>query len=62
MDEKKVTESIGGVQGGEEVGSGETQPTQSAAPGAAPDAPAPDGAEIEWAGALVKKPPTPKAP
>ena len=59
MDEKKVTKSIGGVQGGEEGEGGEIQPAQSAVPGEVPDAPAPDGAELEWAGALVKKPPRP---
>lgn len=56
-----VTEEIGGVQGGEDgAGPGE-QVTQTAPTGTVPDQPVPDGAEIEWAGGVVKKPPTPNS-
>ena len=59
MTKDKLTEEIGGVQGGEPGEREARQPAQSAVPGAVPDEPAPDGAELEWAGALVKKPPRP---
>ena len=59
--EGRVTDEIGGVQGGQPDDSAETQVAQSARPGAPPDQPAPDGGELEWAGALVRKPP-PTAP
>jgi hypothetical protein len=57
--DQAVTEDIGGVQGGDEDADDGEQVAQSIQPGATPDQPAPDGAEIEWAGGLVKKPPTP---
>ncbi|SFR97063.1 hypothetical protein [Sphingomonas jatrophae] len=62
IDPEIVEEDIGGVQGsedGDESDQAADQVAQSAAPGTVPDEPAPDGAEIEWAGAVVKKPPTP---
>ena len=55
----KLTDQIGGVQGGDEDDAGE-RVAQTTSPGSVPDQPAPDGAEIEWAGGLVKKPPTPQ--
>jgi len=54
-----IEEDVAGVQGGE----GEEEPDrtgQIAPPGQTPDQPAPDGAEIEWAGGVVKKPPAPE--
>lgn len=59
---EQVNEDLGGVQGegpgddGDDALAG----TQSGSrPGAPDDAPAPDAGEIEWAGQVVKKPPTP---
>ena len=55
-----IVEDVGGVQGSEEEPSGPTD--AGAAPDLAEepaDSPAPDAGEIEWAGALVKKPPSP---
>jgi len=56
----EVTQDIGAVQG--------TPPDEDdddaaaiIAPGSPADRPAPDAGEIEWAGQLVKKPPTPGA-
>lgn len=52
-------ESLGGVQGTEpELDSGKN--TQVAKPGIPVDQPAPDSGEIEWAGQVVKKPPSPQ--
>ena len=59
--EDEVTDEIGGVQGTDDTEEQEVQPAQSARIGSVPDEPAPDGAEIEWAGGVVKKPPTPNA-
>ena len=56
-----VTEDVGGVQGTEDDGAGSNP--DAAAPqiaGEAPDQPAPDAGEIEWAGGLLKKPPAPQ--
>jgi hypothetical protein len=60
-----IDEDLGGVQG-TDGGSAERQEAEFAAEGLAPDIrgetpdqPAPDAGEIEWAGALVKKPPAP---
>jgi hypothetical protein len=57
-----VTEDIGGVQGEAPDEDDEASGARAAAhPGAPADAPAPDAGEIEWAGQLVKKPPTPSS-
>jgi hypothetical protein len=55
----QVNEDIGGVQG---TGPDEESPdaTPSITPGTTPNEPAPDAGEIEWAGQVVKKPPTPE--
>jgi len=62
--EENLDDQIGGVQGAEDEdldGDNEAdRPAQTATPGTRPDEPAPDGAEIEWAGGLIKKPPSPK--
>jgi hypothetical protein len=57
---EQIGEDIGGVQGTDpdEAANDESVAVQ---PGSTPDAPAPDAGEIEWAGQLVKKPPTPAA-
>ena len=57
--EEAVTNEIGGVQGMDEKEEQGAQPAQSAPVGIVPDEPAPDGAELEWAGGVVKKPPAP---
>jgi hypothetical protein len=59
--EESVTDDIAGVQGGEDVEGAEGQAARKAPIGTVPDAPAPDGGEIEWAGVLIKKPPAPKS-
>lgn len=61
---EQVNDDIGGVQGtGSDESSDDdaTDDTAATTPGAPADAPAPDAGEIEWAGQLVKKPPTPGA-
>ena len=55
---ENIEESIGGWQGGDDADQVPDAAAQVATPGETPDEPAPDGAEIEWAGGLVKKPPT----
>lgn len=64
--ENEVTQDVGGVQGtpaGEDDAAPDadqaTGPT--AEPGGPQARPAPDAGEIEWAGQLVKKPPSPAA-
>ena len=54
----QVTEDIGGVQG-EAPDEDDASASPEAEPGLPSDAPAPDAGEIEWAGQVVKKPPTP---
>lgn len=57
-----LTEQIGGVQGEKDMEAAsapKASPAAQDAPGSPPDDPAPDAAEIEWAGGLVKKPPRP---
>lgn len=58
--DEAVNADVAGVQGGDDIADGGDRPAQTATPGTVPDAPAPDGAEIEWAGGTVKKPPTPQ--
>lgn len=61
---EQVNADVGGVQGtGPDELSDDDEADGAAAitPGAPADAPAPDAGEIEWAGQLVKKPPTPDA-
>jgi len=55
-----VEAQLGGVQGATDDEADTASPAQDATKaGTTPDAPAPDAAEIEWAGSLVKKPPSP---
>lgn len=57
----EVTEDVGGVQGAQTDGAGLN--LDSPAPKIASDAPeqpAPDASEIEWAGGLIKQPPAPQ--
>lgn len=59
--EEQVTDDVGGVQGS---APGEDEPSskvQGVSTGSPDDQAAPDAGEIEWAGQLVKKPPTPGA-
>lgn len=55
---EQVNEDIGGVQGSDPDDDAQ-EPNPSIARGTTPDEPAPDAGEIEWAGQVVKKPPTP---
>lgn len=62
--EQEVTDDVGGVQGsdpdeGDDVDATAAAATQTAVPGTAPSAPAPDAGEIEWAGGAVSRPPAP---
>ncbi len=54
----QVTEDIGGVQG-EAPDEDDASAPSEAEPGSPSDELAPDAGEIEWAGQVVKKPPTP---
>jgi len=54
-----VTQDIGGVQG-EAPDENEADTAPATETGSAPDEPATDSGEIEWAGQLLKKPPTPE--
>lgn len=54
-----VTEDVGGVQGTAPDADSEGDEAAALSPGAPADEPAPDAGEIEWAGQVVKKPPTP---
>lgn len=56
-----VTEDIGGVQGSEASETSLESSSNAIAPGRPEKQPAPDGGEIEWAGQVVKTPPTPNA-
>lgn len=56
--EERVGDDIGGVQGEPEDEAGQ-QPERPAL-GSPDEEPAPDAGEIEWAGQVVKKPPTPQ--
>jgi hypothetical protein len=60
---EQVNDDIGGVQGTgpDELSDDDATGAAAVTPGAPADAPAPDAGEIEWAGQLVKKPPTPGA-
>ncbi|MET1755341.1 hypothetical protein ABVV53_07700 [Novosphingobium sp. RD2P27] len=55
-----VTEDVGGVQGTAPDAGSESDASTALGPGAPDDEPAPDAGEIEWAGQVVKKPPTPE--
>jgi hypothetical protein len=60
---EKVTEDVGGWQGvapDEDDAETGAQGVEAVTPGSPPDQPAPDSGEIEWAGQVVKKPPTPE--
>lgn len=59
--EETVTEDLGGWQGTPPDEDQADATAQQAKPGVVPDAPAPDGAEIEWAGGAIRKPPSPTA-
>lgn len=56
----KVTDDVGGVQG--EVPAGDKAAAPKLRPGSVPDQPPPDSGEIEWAGTVAKKPPSPNRP
>jgi hypothetical protein len=59
---EQVNDDVGGVQGtGPDELSDDEAGDGAAATGSPADEPAPDAGEIEWAGELVKKPPTPDA-
>ena len=59
--ENEVTQDVGGVQG-TEADDADLGSESPAAPIASdvPEQPAPDAGEIEWAGALLKRPPAPQ--
>ncbi|MDF2640413.1 MAG: hypothetical protein K0R64_3397 [Novosphingobium lindaniclasticum] len=57
--ESVTEESLGGVQGAE-PGEDSGINAQVAKPGAPADQPAPDAGEIEWAGQVIRKPPSPQ--
>jgi hypothetical protein len=60
--ETQVTDDVGGVQGASpEEEEGLTAAAGAPLGGSTAEEPAPDAGEIEWAGQLVKKPPTPGA-
>ena len=64
--ENEVTQDVGGVQGtpaGEDDAAPDADQAtgQAAEPGGPQARPAPDAGEIEWAGQLVRKPPSPSA-
>jgi hypothetical protein len=58
--DEQVTDDVGGVQGTSPDEDDADQASSAVTPGSPPDEPAPDAGEIEWAGQLVKKPPTPE--
>jgi hypothetical protein len=55
--ESRTDADVAGVQG--EDGTGTADATTQPIPADTPDAPAPDAAEIEWAGGAITKPPRP---
>jgi hypothetical protein len=58
--EARVTDDLGGVQGSSpEENDDANADASTSSLGSPADQPAPDAGEIEWAGQLVKKPPTP---
>ena len=64
--ENEVTQDVGGVQGtpaaeDDAAPDADRAAGQAAEPGGPEARPAPDAGEIEWAGQLVKKPPSPAA-
>jgi hypothetical protein len=56
-----ATEDIGGVQGTAPEDSIDSDGGAPMSPGGPADRQTPDAGEIEWAGQVVKKPPTPNA-
>ena len=56
---RQVTEDVGGVQGSDPDEDDAEPAAAATSTGSPPDQPAPDAGEIEWAGQVVKKPPTP---
>ena len=60
-DTDPMTEDVGGVQGSE-PGDGDLKPDNPTPEIAAdaPEEPVADAGEIEWAGTLVKRPPSPQ--
>lgn len=58
--DEQVTEDLGGVQGSPPEENEADAPSSAGKPGGPPDQPTPDAGEIEWAGQVVKKPPTPE--
>ena len=64
--ENEVTQDVGGVQGtppaeDDAAPDADRAAGQAAEPGGPEAHPAPDAGEIEWAGQLVRKPPSPSA-
>jgi len=60
--EAQVTDDLGGVQGSSPDEDSDQIPLASnSASGSPAEEPAPDAGEIEWAGQLLKKPPSPGA-
>ncbi len=56
---RDVDEDIAGVQGAPSGEEADPEATPPQVLGEPPDKPAPDAGEIEWAGQVVKKPPSP---
>jgi hypothetical protein len=56
-----VDESVAGVQGAPSRDQADDEPSAPKTIGGPPDKPAPDSGEIEWAGQVVKKPPSPSS-
>ncbi|MEW9856075.1 hypothetical protein [Novosphingobium sp. M1R2S20] len=57
---EQVTEDLGGVQGTAPASDESESASGALGPGAPSSEPVPDAGEIEWAGQVVKKPPTPE--
>lgn len=58
---EQVTQDVGGAQGSAPEEEGEQTDASPMETGSPPDRPVPDAGEIEWAGQVVKKPPTAQA-
>lgn len=54
-----ISDAVGGVQGDTPDDVAMDRKVQVIVPGAPEGEPAPDAAEIEWAGGFLRKPPTP---
>lgn len=58
---RDVDESVAGIQGTPPRDQSGDEPAAPKTIGGPPDKPAPDSGEIEWAGQVVKKPPSPSS-